>query len=95
MIAVNVGLHHNYTLSDKIEAQPQLLHSVRILQLSDLCSELAYHHQGINRRSLVSHVKQILALANWAREHLNSIRALDEGPQVLAHAQHLYHELMS
>jgi putative nucleotidyltransferase with HDIG domain len=89
-----VAHHHHYELSAHHELTEETVHLTRIIQLADLCSEMVYHMKGVTKTTVIEEVKRIPPLAEWARAHLNSIKALDDGKAALEHAHKLFAELL-
>jgi len=89
-----VAHHHHYELSTQYNLAEETIHLIRIIQLADLCSEMVYHMQGVTKKTVIQEVKRIPPLADWARAHLNSIKALDDGKAALEHAHKLFAELL-
>ncbi|MEQ3515316.1 HDOD domain-containing protein [Pseudoalteromonas sp. BZB3] len=89
-----VAHHHHYELSAHHELNEEEMHLVRIIQLSDLCSEMVYHIKGVTKKTVIQEVKHIMPLAEWARAHLNSIKALDDGKVALEYAHKIYKEIL-
>jgi putative nucleotidyltransferase with HDIG domain len=89
-----VSHHHLYDLPQNIMNNNEVMHLIRVIQLADLCSEMVYHMKGVTKKTVVQEVKKIPALADWARAHLDSIKALDDGKAALDQAHKLFTELL-
>ncbi|WP_404396336.1 HDOD domain-containing protein [Pseudoalteromonas phenolica] len=93
-ITTVVAHHHYYELPQSVINNHEVTHLIRVIQLADLCSEMVYHMKGVTKKTVVQEVKKIPALADWARAHLDSIKALDDGKAALEHAHKLFAELL-
>ena len=90
-----VAHHHHYELAEQTKDKDEINHLIRVIQLADLCSEMVYNMQGVTKKTVIQEIKKIPALANWARAHLNSIKALDDGKAALEQAHELYNQLLN
>lgn len=95
LISDVVAHHHHYELAEQMKEADEINHLIRVIQLADLCSEMVYNMQGVTKKTVIQEIKKIPALANWARAHLNSIKALDDGKAALEQAHELYNQLLN
>ncbi|TMN87607.1 hypothetical protein CWB72_15110 [Pseudoalteromonas phenolica] len=95
LISNVVADHHHYELAEQKKSTKETLHLIRVIQLADLYSKMVYNMQCVTKKTVIQEIKEIPALANWARAHLNSIKALDDGKAALEQAHELYNQLLN
>ncbi len=72
-----VLLHHTYQLPAKVTIHPKLTHTIRVLQLADICSEVVHHHNTNHFELIVQVINESPALKSWCDNNAGVYSALD------------------